>query len=465
MEKKIYGIIYLLIDGTNDFEYVGQTTQSLEARYYQHVHSDLYVDRMIQDHGDLFLKITLKVCYSRKELDYWEKRIIKSRGTMFPNGYNLTEGGEGGIPSDKTRAKMSVSHSGEKNAFFGKHHTKETREKMSAIPKSPKARLNMSIAKRAKSPYKNLIAEMDKHQFSYNSLSKLLNSSQPTFSEKIRGNRNFNVNEIAKLVEIFGVSAEILMARDDGETFSVSKRHKTPFKNLMAEMIERKFSYTTLAKLLGLSQCTVSEKMSDKYKFSDKDKAKLVEIFNKPIEYLLQRDYEPSEIMSEAEKSLKRSKEHRGYSPFKNLLNEMDSRQLSYKGLAKLLGVGRTSVHKKMSGKQDFTEEQVSKLVEIFDCPAEYLLQRDDGIPAILSAEEKSARRSKERRSNTHYKNLLRELDEHNLSYTALAKILNLSRPTVSDKMRDKQNFTAEQIAKLVEIFNKPADYLMKRDD
>ena len=36
MKPKPYGIIYLLIDCTNDFEYVGQTTQTFERRFSQH---------------------------------------------------------------------------------------------------------------------------------------------------------------------------------------------------------------------------------------------------------------------------------------------------------------------------------------------------------------------------------------------------------------------------------------------
>ncbi len=41
----------------------------------------------------------------------------------------------------------------------------------------------------------------------------------------------------------------------------------------------------------------------------------------------------------------------------------------------------------------------------------------------------------------------------------------SLSLMSVSLKMREKYNFTVKDIAKLVEIFGKPAEYLMQRDD
>ncbi len=41
---------------------------------------------------------------------------------------------------------------------------------------------------------------------------------------------------------------------------------------------------------MGLCRKSVSAKMRGKLRFTDRDKVKLVEIFDKPIEYLLARD-------------------------------------------------------------------------------------------------------------------------------------------------------------------------------
>ena len=270
MEPKPYGIIYLLIDATCDKEYVGQTTRSLEYRFYQHKYGNQYVDHMIRDHGEMFVKIILKVCYSRKELDYWEKHFIKYRNTITPNGYNFTDGGEGSKHCDATRAKLSAINTGRK--------------------RTEAMRLNLSIKKRSRSSYKNLVAEMDKHHLSYSVLSKLLGLSLCTFSDKMRNKYNFTAEQIAKLVEIFDKPAEYLLKRDDGKEISRAKQYETPFKNLLAAMFERNLSYASLANLLGLSRPVFSKKMLDKQNFSAEQIAKLVEIFDKPAEYLMARE-------------------------------------------------------------------------------------------------------------------------------------------------------------------------------
>lgn len=118
-----------------------------------------------------------------------------------------------------------------------------------------------------------------------------------------------------------------------------------------------------------------------------------------------------------------------------------------------------------MRGKRNFTAENVNKLVELFGLSAEYLLKREDNLPATLSEAEKSSNRSAAQRQESPYKNLLCEMDKQHISYTALAKILGLARRTVSDKMRGEVRFLERNVAKLVKIFGKPAEYLMARDD
>ena len=241
MEKKIYGIIYLLIDCTNDFEYVGQTTRTFEARFNQHKRGKQYIDRIIQERDESLIETAiLKVCYSRKELDFWECHFIRSRDTKAPNGYNMTDGGEGtsGIKrSPEYRAKLSAAMTGEKNHRYGKKNTPEHRAKISAgnlgkkIPeetcKNISAALtgkpftkercaHISAAKRADSPYKNLIAELDAHQLSYKALEKLMEAPKSTIARKIRGVYNFTDADKIKLEKILGKSIEYLLARSDG---------------------------------------------------------------------------------------------------------------------------------------------------------------------------------------------------------------------------------------------------------
>ena len=336
-----YGVIYLLINGINDMEYVGQTTKTVETRFKAHMKADSYIGKAIRAHGaENFVIAVLKECASKEELDFWEKHFIKSRNTLSPNGYNLTEGGEGGIPcaevyakisaakkghevSKETRAKLAAvnigksqtpeareknaeAHRGEKNNFFGKHHTEETKAKISEKKKNPsaetraklsainkgrrhtaearakmsatrkgkkrqshteEAKLKMSVARRGESPYKNLLAEMDTRQISYAALAKILDLTVATVSAKMRGKVKFMVKDIAKLVEFFGKPVEYLMTRDDGEIFSVCKGYNSPFKNLVATIVEHQLTYKSLVEPLGLSTSSVSCKIARRKEF------------------------------------------------------------------------------------------------------------------------------------------------------------------------------------------------------
>ena len=148
------------------------------------------------------------------------------------------------------------------------------------------------------------------------------------------------------------------------------------------------------------------------------------------------------------------SENNRGDSPYKNLLAEMLKRNISYRNLAVLLGISQANLSRKMLGERLFTRKDIAKLVEIFGMPAEYLLARDDGQIMVPS-----------NRGKTPFKNLAKELQQQNISYTDLGKLLGLSHESISEKMRCKKNFTDAQWQKLSEILGKPAEYLMERDD
>lgn len=144
---EVYGIVYLIIDGTNDKEYVGQTTQTLEERFKEHCWCKTSnIGRAIRKRGaDMFVKVILKVCYSQDELNYWERHFIKSRGTRWPLGYNNSEGGEGGWertpesiakmsrkgqkPSDETRIELSLNSAGK----LGRPLTEEEKAHLSEV--------------------------------------------------------------------------------------------------------------------------------------------------------------------------------------------------------------------------------------------------------------------------------------------------------------------------------------------
>ena len=377
MEKEVYGVIYDLIDGTNDYEYIGQTTRSVERRFKEHFwDKKSYISNAIRLHGaDMFVIAILKVCYSKEELDYWERRLIKSHDTLFPNGYNLTEGSDDGKHCDATRTKLSAANAGKK---LSDEHRASLLAAHTGIPQSPKTCSKISSTQRAESPFKNLIEELDAHYFSYRALAKLMNLPRQAISGKIRGKRNFTETEWIKLAEIFGKSVDYLMVRNDEKISSMSKRHSSPYKNLVLEIDNRKLTYTALARLMKLPTTNFSAKIRGVCNFSETEWAKLVEIFDKPADYLMVRCDGLPAITSKADKNVKISAARRQDTQFKNLLYEMDNRQLSYKSLARLLGLSTGIISLKMRCERKFTEQDIAKLVEIFDKPADYLMTRDE---------------------------------------------------------------------------------------
>jgi group I intron endonuclease len=64
---------------------------------------------------------------------YW----INFYDSRNPNiGYNVSKGGAGDtFPSEESKIKNSISNFGEKNGFFGKHHTEENKKIMSELKK------------------------------------------------------------------------------------------------------------------------------------------------------------------------------------------------------------------------------------------------------------------------------------------------------------------------------------------
>ena len=138
--------IYLVTNSLNGKQYVGQST----------------VDRNKIGHGKAITEaydkygknsfIYEKICTNignRNALNYVEKFWIKTINTLSPNGYNIEEGGsDKGIVAEstkqklrkinigkkvsiETRNKISESLMGEKNPFYGKTHSIESKLKIS----------------------------------------------------------------------------------------------------------------------------------------------------------------------------------------------------------------------------------------------------------------------------------------------------------------------------------------------
>ena len=110
-------IVYKATNKINGKQYIGYTTKPLEERIKVHLYKAntknnkyyFYLFKVaIRKYGiDNFFWETLKICSSIKECCEQEKYFIKLHNTIAPYGYNLTEGGNGGLQSETTKQKIS----------------------------------------------------------------------------------------------------------------------------------------------------------------------------------------------------------------------------------------------------------------------------------------------------------------------------------------------------------------------
>lgn len=156
------GCVYL-VRSPSGKGYVGITKHDASARWKVHVRESSYskwsaLHEALRKYGSgAFVIETLF------ESDYWEElaaaevRFISELGTKAPNGYNLTDGGEGcpGLPEEieaervrkiaraltgkplsaSHKAKLSAAHKGQSPPNKGKNHSAEARAKMSEAAK------------------------------------------------------------------------------------------------------------------------------------------------------------------------------------------------------------------------------------------------------------------------------------------------------------------------------------------
>lgn len=132
------GLIYQATNKINGKSYVGQTKFTIEERQLTHIanskKSKSYFHKAVRKYGfENFKWETLYTCED-KYLDFMEEFFIRAFNT-FESGYNLTTGGEGGyIRSEKTKKLISEAakkRTGKKNPFYGKNHSKKTKQLLS----------------------------------------------------------------------------------------------------------------------------------------------------------------------------------------------------------------------------------------------------------------------------------------------------------------------------------------------
>ena len=126
------GYIYLITDTTNGMKYIGQHHYNKEGELDPSYHgSGIIISRIYKERPETLKEEYIKTCYSDSEMNNDEKYYIKLFKTLYPNGYNLSEGGDGVLPSEETRRKMSESHKGKIPPNKGIPMNEEQKKKLS----------------------------------------------------------------------------------------------------------------------------------------------------------------------------------------------------------------------------------------------------------------------------------------------------------------------------------------------
>lgn len=138
--------IYRLTNTTNGKIYIGKwTKESVATRWQEHCiaaskGSQVHFHRAIRKYGPGSFRLeTLYTARTVKELNAMETFfIVLHQSHLRENGYNMTMGGDGGVPNEETRrrisTKVSLSLLGNRRSV-GRIVTFKTRQKMSSSHK------------------------------------------------------------------------------------------------------------------------------------------------------------------------------------------------------------------------------------------------------------------------------------------------------------------------------------------
>lgn len=176
-------LIYKIVNNINGNIYIGQTQRKLEYRIGYHSCSNKFpIGRAFKKYGiESFTISVIDNADTKAELDEKEKYWIVFYNCKAPNGYNLTDGGEGreGFKlSEETKEKIRTAQKGRKGKkqspeliqkrflhIIGRKNTPETIAKMKEAvkhrkPISEETREKMRISAKRRSVAPELIEKL-----------------------------------------------------------------------------------------------------------------------------------------------------------------------------------------------------------------------------------------------------------------------------------------------------------------
>ena len=197
------GYIYLNTDLKTGKQYTGKHHYNKEGELDPNYHGSgvLWTKVLKKRPKELIKEEYIKTCCSEEEMNSDEQYYIEVFDTLYPNGYNLTKGGDGGVRCDETRRKMSESKKGKPSPNKGvpmseeqkkklseinkgKHHTEETRRKMS---ESLKGRTGPNKGKTMSEETKKKISESLKGRTPSNKGTHISEETKKKISETQKG--------------------------------------------------------------------------------------------------------------------------------------------------------------------------------------------------------------------------------------------------------------------------------------
>ena len=167
------GYVYKITNTVNNKAYIGISVhEPTQGRITEHLlgRGNRIIANAVKKYGkDAFTYEVLEATLFDEYLGDLEKEYIAKFNTVVPHGYNLTYGGEFGVPCEEVCIKIS-------NTLKGRKHTESTRRKISEaktgkkrkplteehkkkISKSQKGEKNHSYGKKASAETKRKLSE------------------------------------------------------------------------------------------------------------------------------------------------------------------------------------------------------------------------------------------------------------------------------------------------------------------